>query len=984
MVYKEHLIELWVNGNKVELETQNSLGIRFNNVLIDPTKISNTQAEYSFEFEIPATPHNNVILDYANSLAKENKFNKRYNAEVYCDGILIFSGSITINSYKNKKYKLNLVSVKVYSLEDIFGDTVMTDIKPMQRDENGTIIRDDDGKPLHKKWDIEFNGVNTINQRNAMADTDVVFPLVSYGVFQKKPYQSDSVSNDYTSKFDLDEWNRWYVESFFPSHNLMETLKNCFETKDYNVGGDVFTNPYLKNIYMSNNLADEQSPDYNIGNPLFGRVKMNVNWTTPSSGVPYVQELSYPYGRIGGFYSTEYGTVTGSNWNFSSIQVYDMMSSAEGGNYTMTFDTYMFHPEETTIVIPADGWYKVNLDALATLSPSQSALTASQYYRTSVATNEIEEGDVTIPVSFTTTMPLEIQLVRNYDDNIELIKGKNNILFKNGKPGDATFNYSSNRYNTTSCFPHEQPGSVWFMGGFIDGYVYAPPTDITKLGDPSSSSMYDFQHNVGYLYKDQSLMMYDQFISPAFICGFTSMGNDNGGGCAAVMRNGRSWTKRADYDNGAFYTQTGYDAASTPVGFVPTWEIYTTASTFNQNEYLDSPTQVFSQVESTSTKRFMGSINTMVYLKKNDKLKLFAVQRDYTNSNGIEQRYTVSVIANLEIKAASPKSEVQLRRENYGYLSDTQFDTRLNLANFLNEETKMSDWVKNVVDAFNLDVIQDGNNVSINTRKKASNNVFTAVDIDNRVNSDEAEASKITYPRSMAVKYSVDDEEWGFERSAVENAGGDESILDRDDWKKYADSGYTVIQLNDDSWETSTSEKSLKFSYTWYDNFNQYQCNSAHTKTSETPVTLKLPVISKFSYMIDGYDYDESMKHDGYGLPQRLWFKPVATGGTVWTSSYPAEQITLYVPSNVYNGEFFNLSYKNTEPSLLSEFFNTSSFLASNYVEVDVYLTPEEYNRIKCGSLVHMDSDLYIPVEISGYDPSGYNPTTLKLMKKVI
>ena len=63
MIYKEHLLELWVNGNKVELEDQKSLNMRFNNVLFDPTKISSTQAEYSFEFELPATPKNNTIFD---------------------------------------------------------------------------------------------------------------------------------------------------------------------------------------------------------------------------------------------------------------------------------------------------------------------------------------------------------------------------------------------------------------------------------------------------------------------------------------------------------------------------------------------------------------------------------------------------------------------------------------------------------------------------------------------------------------------------------------------------------------------------------------------------------------------------------------------------------------------------------------------------------------------------------------------------------
>ena len=57
--------------------------------------------------------------------------------------------------------------------------------------------------------------------------------------------------------------------------------------------------------------------------------------------------------------------------------------------------------------------------------------------------------------------------------------------------------------------------------------------------------------------------------------------------------------------------------------------------------------------------------------------------------------------------------------------------------------------------------------------------------------------------------------------------------------------------------------------------------------------------------------------------------------------------------------------------------------LASNFVTVSTYLTPDEYKAIKGGALVHFDSDLYHVSEINGYDPQGHNETELKLIKKV-
>jgi hypothetical protein len=211
--------------------------------------------------------------------------------------------------------------------------------------------------------------------------------------------------------------------------------------------------------------------------------------------------------------------------------------------------------------------------------------------------------------------------------------------------------------------------------------------------------------------------------------------------------------------------------------------------------------------------------------------------------------------------------------------------------------------------------------------------------------------------------------------------------LDEEDWEKYADSGYTVIELNDDSYVSSTSDVSLQFAYTWYDNFNWYAVNADNEQSTSPPITLRIPTISKYSYMIDaGHNYDELEKHDGYGLAQRFWFAPNQTPMYVYVDTYPAERVTLYEPTNLYTNYRdinFNLSYKTSENSILTEFFNYMPYLASNYVEVDAYITADEYNRLKNGALIHFDSDIYYPVEISGYDATGVNPTTIKMMKKI-
>lgn len=1000
MVYKEHLIEIYVNGQKLELENQKSINIRFNNVLLNPTKITSTQAEYSFEFEVPATPRNNTIFDYANNLSKLNKFHQRYNADVYADGSPIFSGTLVVNNYNEKQYSLNLVSIKSFSWSDIFGDMTMSDIK----------------------WKIPFNGAGnstySMDYYNALPDSKVCFPLTSYGAFAKRPYHTDTISNDYTSKFDLDKWNDWYVESFYPSPNVMETLKKAFESvvddngnQKFIVGGNIFTDNNLNDIFMSTNLADEQSPNYNVGNPRFGTVDLSVNLTT-NVWQGYEQELNFPYFKVKSIgYNSEQGITSEEQYNFSSIVIHDLLE--EGTVNVFQQPSYMYQPNENCIVIPADGFYKIYMSVSSSLATT-GTIKAKQYTVDTIE-REMNEEELELNVGFYETTPIEIQLVRNYDDNIELIKGKHNRQYYDGNPNHDRY-APWGRPNITdwvTCFPHEDLYSSTLPtelndlklynttsrfggrrhGTFGNGSTMGNNSSTSGSGNSDTSESGNFSGrrggtrgdggrngfnsernysalNYGYVYDGNGIMCYDPVVSEAFICGFSTMSS----GVTAVMKNGKSWSEISSVNNGAFYKQNGYLSHTREAGTGN--DLYTQTSK-NRNSYFNAPTSTVSCTNNSIN----GNLYCLVYLNKNDILSLKEIHRGYVDQGDYPVRYSTTTNVTLKIEAYSPNKYYTLEatRKN-DYSATTQFDTDLNIGNFLNKDKKVSDWVQNIMDAFNLEVTQFSNVISINTKNKLANTVWGAVDIDDRVNVNEVKTEMIDYPRSMSVKYKVDTDEWGAERSAVETYGS-EDVMNREDWKKFIDSGYTSIILNDDTYVTTTSDKNLQFSYSWYDTFHWYNVNQDGTQTEDAAVDIKIPVISKYTYMIDGYDYEESRKHDGYGLNQRFWFRPTNSGCFVWTATYPKERVNIYTTSNTLRN--INLSYKNTEKSILTEYFNINAFLASNYVELDVYLSADEYNRIKNGSLVHFDSDLYYPVEISGYDPSGSNPTTIKIMKKV-
>lgn len=973
MIYKEHTIELVVNKKQVDIDK--SFNVRLNSVINDPVKLDYTQAEYSFEFEIPATKTNNIIFDYANNLSKMNKFHQRYTAELYADGNLIFQGTLTLNSYKDGMYSCNLVNVKIYSLDEIFSGMTMNQIKDME---------------------IDFSGVTSMNVMNQQSNPICVFPLVSYGAFQKDPISADTVGATYTSKFDLDKYNRWYVESFYPSVNMVETLKKAFESKGYTVGGDVFQDPVLRQIYMSTNLADGQVPQYNLGNPAFGNVQLSATTTLNSLG--YQQELQFPYEKVQLRNPDEGEDLY--KYNYDSVLIYDLLSS---GVTTDQSPSYMYQPNEHIIVIPKSGFYKIELSATTTISSGN--LTAALWTRDEYGTTWAHNNE-TIAKSLSGTCPIEIALVRNYDDNYELIKGKNNIEWLNGKPEDVTLDWNRNPQNKQTwltCFPHEAPVQAKMPTEKNDLYI----VNETRMGGlrSSSSSSYSSSNGgtsasgnfsgyrgstrsgsidpsgggrvystakYGYMYEDGETMVYDQAVSPSFICGLSSYE----GGVNAVMRNGYSWSKSESKLNEVFAPVVGYDYVYRTSGSTPT--ITGDPTDYNYNTYINTP---FVGTCTANTTNMSGNISCMAWLEKDDVLQLFGVTRAYFTVNGEFVSYNPTTSVWLRITAFSDRNYNLIKADNANrYDAPIEYSEKLNLPNFFNKEKTVKEWVEDIKKAFNLEMSQYGNTVQFNT-KKQNKSLITSVDLDDRVNSYDIKSQRIDYPRSMAVQYKTDTDEWGFERSAVEKSGGSESILNTDDWYKYADSGFTKIILNDDSYATSENNVSTNFSYTWYQNFNHYQTNSAQTEQEETSTTISIPCISKYSYMIDGYDYEESMKHDGYGLTQRFWFKPEVTELSVWTNTYPAEEMFISTTKNVLEG--LNLSYKTEENSLLQRYFNPQAYLSSNIIDFEAYLSSDEYNLIKNGAYVHVDKDVYIPLEISGYDCGGDNPTELKLMKRV-
>ena len=961
MLNSIHEVSIIINGEKVDIYSMETLNLRINNVVFDPVSIQSKTGEYSFSFELPATPKNNKIFNFANNSSKLNKFNTRYNCEVIANGVNIFTGVLRLTDTQTKNYKCNLVNIKIYNVEDIFGDMVMSDLD----------------------WQIDFDGTSTINSVNQSLDSGYYFPLACYGAFQKDPKATyNGEINEYTDLLTIDYYNKWYWESFHPSLSLLETVKRLFNQKGYTVTGDIFNDKAMKKIYMSEYIDTSQDPAYNINKPKIG--ELYVSGIFSNSGNLDGSTTTTPTNPRG---NTKIVTSSFSDLTFPVDQVYEDTyqwdricwsdvfgvrgDSAKHQFITPPTNNYIYRQNSPTnssgfIYIPADGLYTIELTIpFVTIDEEETNLKYNKKERV-YENNEwtIKEVETNLPRNFD-MMPVEIHLLRNTNET-ELINtaDKNHIMY----PHEMDYTKYKKIQKTTGTTSSSSSGNSTGtnVGGGRGGATTSSSSTSTGSNKGGATTTTYIPDEIYYTPKNNTIA-YDPYANPNFICGFTTLNNS-----PAVIKNGVSWNATVNEYNQSHYRSNGY--------ILRNKDGVETQTDYNKNT-LQCPNSDYFTVIGTYKRK--GKVTCVVELKKNDRLYLELITRYYygltrqTPGGSISNNgtYKVKFAYELKITPYTNKADQYINKQNMYYLptqevKNNSWGEKLKLGNFLNNKERVTDFINNFIKTFNLEYIQDGNNIILNKSKK---NILPLnyVDIDDRVNTNNVTFSRIDYPNSMQVKWSIDEEEAGAYRSidTVEHQGAD-------NWKDYIDIGSDKI-IMDTTNEALDSTIDSKFSYTWYENFTYMDFNRDTFEENGHIANMRLPLIAKDDNFI--IQNDDAMKSDGLSLKQRLWFRDKPTQETfrMWNG----EEVEISIPTDTYLDYIIN--FKNQTGSMLDKFFNIIPMVDSNFVTVECYITPFEYVELKNGAMVKFDTDLYLVSEISGYDPTGNNLTTLKLIKVV-
>lgn len=900
-------MEIYINSSIVD--TYEDTGIKMQHNFFNPTDINRKTSTYSYSISLPVTRNNSLIFSHAEVAEQKNKFTGIYDAKVYEGGTMIFEGHFRLSEITAREYKGNLISLVQDNLTELFGDMTMNKLK----------------------WDVPFVGANSITDANADMNEKYYFPLVSYGAFQKVPKETyGNEVNTYTDLLTIDDTTRLYFESFYPSVNLPELIRKLYEQKGWNVAGNFFTDKVLDNVYLSTSIGDNDDPSYNLDNPLIGNIKVAGQFNNYGDASTFhglnrgqdlamaVQDLKYgkePYGQ--------------DLYNFDRIVRYDILGTKADTSYhkftTQPTNDYLYRRASLDdssgfIYIPSTGLYKITVTITGAWKVNETPTTAK--------VKELlygEEQEKTINVNVTNReMPIEIHLVRNNLDT-ELIYGKdeNGFLYPhepdytkysvnsapsrnagngNSRTSSSSVN-SSNRgtftgNNRTSAVAHALGGKA-----FVKEKYYPVPTTT-------------------------SMQLYDPYASENFICGFSTIA-----GMPSVMRNGASWNASITDYNQNHYNSDGY-LKETIDGTV-------TKTDYGRNTLEGAP-----QSYMNTTAVMTGKVTTVMELNKNDRLTLQAVTRCYNDFKYTYQSdrgqqtveedgdYKIRVDYEIEIEPYSSDVNLYVNRDTIPYEKPSYtwgFD--LNLGHFFRSDEKVSDFIQNVINSFNVRYNVSGNTAIFNIGK-LPRNTGAWVDLDSKADTYEATFTKLDFPKSMAVTYDIDEEEAGAYRSCpIEYQATDE-------YSDHIDRGYDTVITD----LTADSEATTKtgFSYTWYENFT-YGDN-----------TIRMPIIIKDEWFI--IQNDDAMQHDGLSLKKRLWFRKRAEDYRL--PLWNGQQVRFSVPTDAYEG--VKMNYKHEEGTLLDRYFNMPRNPNNlSICEIECPLSIKEYTDIVNGALIKFNHDLY-------------------------
>lgn len=941
-------VEFYINDRLLDISDAKSLGIKLSRQIFKPAEFTSKDAQMSYKINIPATPTNNNIFNYANVEEVKDKFNYEYDAKVYVDYILVFDGKFMLQEITESKYVGNLYIPAYKSVKDIFGERVMNN--PSSNSEKNKWLFN-----ITKAADITNWNQQVLTNFNNNKSNNCLFPYILYGLIPKVSKTPDKWENgeqvgDFTDKDLYDSYARLGYEDVPPAMNVLETIKHLFKSNDLSISGTAFDDDRLKHLYMSYSNPTDYNQEWNYGD--LGKVRIVGDWNNGyiNNGTFYNAEAHINFDDMGD--GRKYNNVNLFKCNNTYYsQIDDAGTNVIRNTYK---DKYGKTLNDLSLVIPKDGYYKISLKSKINLAYSDKgkgwkASATGIRFTSAWQNNAHGNRNNTFDRS-----QYELQLLRDFGDG-DFNAGTCVGLNKNP-------NFSFNNYNDIPQFYPK-----WAMvidpktnQHFINGLKWGQGDWFTNPKDDGTYAYYMFIKNgwswdKQFSQKEKILSVYDS----------RYFGSEN---------NYWGYTQSEDDDE----LNAGDEDLPKPI-----WK----EMKVRCGKILNAPPSYCNTMKYPNTNNRNsgdGSVNSIIYLHKGERLALHMVSTMADRQSGGHGSHFddyVCIIDKLDFDLTIEPFRTDIGYSNFdinGNYSESQIlnwndNTNfqkgyIDLCKFLPSEVKINDFLDNFCKAFNLKLSQPTkDNFLLDVKQTKSLGTSDIVSFEDKFNIKLRTNEPLGLPSEINIKWNIAEDEEGY----VESGG-------------YTGNGNFVTGTIGGK----VSEQASTFSYNWYKDikFKKYY------EDESDPVRFveKIPIISKREVWEEpsSEDYIEMQKKWYTNLPIRFFYPDsfigASTNNRYYVFQLGSNDVDLLKVSNEYNKTTVSiLDYENKEHSILNNYFTIITTNDTNYTTIETYLTPEEYELLDGRNLIKLNSDLYYVSSVDGYDPLMKNPCKIKLIRKI-
>lgn len=758
------------------------------------------------------------------------------------------------------------------------------------------------------KWLIPFKGTEDITNYNTGQYDENLFKEGAPCIFPLVLYglfPRDENIDKSPDRLQFDKNVKLTKDDIPPSVNCLQMLKRIFANANYKLTGTAMNDERLKNLYVSYKNKEDYKMPWSVS-PM----SIKGRWNNYDEG----KFESFINGNL--LINNEFNTAIVNLFDCSKIIIDDYIDN-EGNIEVTKIEGENTRKTNVRFKIPRKGLYKIEFDVTLTMGNNNF-----RNVWLGVEKGSLFEGKY------------ELKLVKNYmsDDDYKYDKFdnvfyKDNIEQERGKGNSADF-----------IFPQ---------------------------GD-----------NVNFIDSKQN---------PRFICGFSWGKHDNDisanyynpynlDGIRAnpmAISGGESWDKETKSRSYSAVKSPGYRNAT---GTVSRFKVDIDSALYPKIEYFPSGS-------SFDTDKTTGKISQIMWFEEGDSLSIVDLSLAFTRKYGGQPfciwpnhyiDFSLSVTPfqeswqwlTVDESGASDTDKPIMNWNANATISENEID----LIKYLPVDVKVNDWIDNFCKAFNLKIINTGNNnFELNVKpNEIVRNTLNVIDLDMRANVQQGVNESLKLPNTYELGFTVETSEEGYYDSITEYVVNEFGHLTDEKVLTAGDNGGGRHSTG--SHETTIINQISNFSYNWF----------KEIKNEENKTTLLLPVITNKEIWERGYNYYEMANKNYTNLAQRFWFQ---SGSFVTDTLESKGNVALATVSEKYDGEKkLILNYKDEQESIAHNYFLLMTNNENNYTVVNCHLTPSEYTNIdKC--LVKLNGDLYNVAEVDGYDPLEKKQCKLKLVK---